>query len=162
MFFKGRIRCSLPVRRVDPDSRLPCCLAGKNTRTSSIPTLKPSLHKKCNVSLLPPQLSSLQRCKCAARTLILCCWALQGYSAVGHCRDIWWLDTAGILCSWAHSVSISGMLVGWALQGYFAELTSPGKPSLVASKALPFSARRTQEPLTAAQKLFQRLFAQPS
>ena len=44
----------------------------------------------------------------------LCGWALQGYSAVGHCgysavghcRDTWWLDTAGILR-------------GWALQGYF-------------------------------------------
>ena len=36
---------------------------------------------------------------------ILCGWALQGYFAVGHCRDIWWLSTAGILC-------------GSALQGY--------------------------------------------
>ena len=34
-------------------------------------------------------------------------WALQTYSAVGHCRDTWWLGTAGILG-------------GWALQGYSA------------------------------------------
>ena len=55
---------------------------------------------------------------------ILCCWALQeysavaighcknvlrlgtagilgGYSAVGHCRDALWLGTAGMLCGWA-------------------------------------------------------------
>ena len=32
-------------------------------------------------------------------------WALQGYFAVGHCRDTCWLGTAGIFC-------------GWALQGY--------------------------------------------
>ena len=61
-------------------------------------------------------MSSLQHCKCAARMNIyalllgtpgiLCGWALQGYFAVGPCRDIW-LDTGGILCS-------------WALQGYFA------------------------------------------
>ena len=31
----------------------------------------------------------------------LCGWALQGYSAVGHCRDTWWLSTAEILCGWA-------------------------------------------------------------
>ena len=42
--------------------------------------------------------------------MVLCSWALQGYlvvehSAVGHCRDTWWLGTAGILG-------------GWALQGY--------------------------------------------
>ena len=28
-------------------------------------------------------------------------WALQGHSAVGHCRDILWLGAAGILCGWA-------------------------------------------------------------
>ena len=38
---------------------------------------------------------------------ILCGSALQTYSAVGHCRDIWWLGTAGILG-------------GWAVQGYSA------------------------------------------
>ena len=27
-------------------------------------------------------------------------WALQGYSAVGRCRDAWWLGTAGILGGW--------------------------------------------------------------
>ena len=32
---------------------------------------------------------------------ILCGWALQGYSAVGHCRDTWWLGTAGILGGWS-------------------------------------------------------------
>ena len=32
---------------------------------------------------------------------------MRGYLAVGHCRDTWWLGTAGILC-------------GWALQGYSA------------------------------------------
>ena len=36
---------------------------------------------------------------------ILIGWALQGYSAVGHCRDTLRLGTAGILG-------------GWALQGY--------------------------------------------
>ena len=60
-------------------------------------------------------------------------WALQGYSAVGHCadilrlgtaryfaagqcRDTWWLDTAGILCGWAHPLSIAGILGGWSLR----------------------------------------------
>ena len=103
--------------------------------TSSIPTLKPLLHKKCNVALPRPQLSSLQHCQCAARILILCCWALQGYSAIGHCRDTFrvgravylvvghcrdtlQLGTAGILCGWA----MRGYLVveRWALQGYSA------------------------------------------
>ena len=28
-------------------------------------------------------------------------WALQGYSAVGHCRDTWGLGIAGIFCGWA-------------------------------------------------------------
>ena len=32
-------------------------------------------------------------------------WALRGYLVVGHCRDTWWLGTAGIRG-------------GWALQGY--------------------------------------------
>ena len=36
---------------------------------------------------------------------ILCGWALQGYSAVGHCRDTLRLGMAGTLG-------------GWALQGY--------------------------------------------
>ena len=54
----------------------------------------------------------------------LCGWALQGYSAVEHCRDTWvgqckdtlWLGTAGILCcGWA----LQGYL-GWAVQGHSA------------------------------------------
>ena len=45
-------------------------------------------------------------------------WAPQGYFAVGHCRDTWWLSTAGTLCGWAHPLSIAGILIGWALQGY--------------------------------------------
>ena len=32
---------------------------------------------------------------------ILCGWALQGCSAVGHCRDAWWSGTAGMLRDWA-------------------------------------------------------------
>ena len=79
----------------------------------------------------------LERCRDTVRlgtAGILCGWALQGYSAaghcrdtlhlgtedtlrlgtagysagysaVGHCRDTWWLGTAEIFC-------------GWALQGY--------------------------------------------
>ena len=69
----------------------------------------------------------------------LCGWALQGYSAVGHCRDTlpngwaWWLGTAGILCGWALQgysavrhcrdtwwLGTAGILCGWALQGYSA------------------------------------------
>ena len=120
---------------------LDCKSIKKKLFTSSIPTLKPLLHKKCNISLPPPQLSSLQRCKCAARILILCCWALQGYSAVGHCRDTFRLGpagifggrTLGILCGWAVSgylvvghcrdtwwLGTAGILGGWALQGYSA------------------------------------------
>ena len=103
--------------------------------TSSIPTLKPSF--RCTRSVykvsLPPSTVFLAARKSAARILILCGWALQTYSAVGHCRDTWWLGTAGILCSWA----LQGYLVvehcrdtlqlgsvrilcGWALQGYSA------------------------------------------
>ena len=106
--------------------------ANKKSFTSSIPTLKPLLHKKCNVSLPPPQLSSLQHCKCAARILILCCWALQGYSAPGHCRDTFRLGTAGIFGGWTlqgysavrhrrdtHRFGTAGILCGWALQGCF-------------------------------------------
>ena len=33
---------------------------------------------------------------------------------VGHCRDTWWLGTAGILCT----VGTEGIRGGWALQGY--------------------------------------------
>ena len=98
--------------------------ANKKSFISSIPTLKPLLHKKCNVSLPPPQLSSLQHCKCAARILILCCWALQGYSALGHCRDTFRLGTAGILvvghCRDTLLFGTTGILTGSALQGYFA------------------------------------------
>ena len=28
-------------------------------------------------------------------------WVLQGYSAVGHCRDAWCSGTAGMLGAWA-------------------------------------------------------------
>ena len=74
----------------------------------------------------PSQLSSLQHCKCAARILILCCWALQGYSAVGHCRDTFRLGPAGIFGGWtlqgyggdALQLGTAGILCGWALQGY--------------------------------------------
>ena len=53
---------------------------------------------------------------------ILCGWALQGYSAMGHCRDTWVghcrdtlrFGTAGILCT----VGTAGIRGGWALQGY--------------------------------------------
>ena len=102
--------------------------------TSSIPpTLKLLLHKKCNVSLPPPppQLSSSQHCKWAARTLILCCWALQGYSALGHCRNTFRLGPAGIFGGWTLQgysavghcrdtlqLGTAGILCGWALQGY--------------------------------------------
>ena len=62
----------------------------------------------------------LGRCPDAVRlgtAGILCGWALQGYSAAGHCRDSLHLGTedtlrlgtAGILC---------GILCSWALQGY--------------------------------------------
>ena len=107
--------------------------------TSSIRTLKPLLHKKCNASLPPSTvfLAALQmRCKNIDTLLlgtpgILCAWALQGYFSVGPCRDIWWLDTAGILCKWAPQgyfavghcrdtlrLGTAGILGGWALQGY--------------------------------------------
>ena len=58
-------------------------------------------------------------------------WTLQGYSAVGLCRDIWWLGTAGTLGGWAlqgHLVvrhcrtlwlGAARTLCGWALQGCF-------------------------------------------
>ena len=96
------------------------------------PPLKPLLHKKCNVSLPPPpQLSSLQRCKCAARILILCCWALQGYCALGHCRDTFRSGPAGIFGGWTLQgysavghrrdtlqLGIAGILCGWALRRY--------------------------------------------
>ena len=57
---------------------------------------------------------------------------------VGHCRDTWWLGTAGILgagilcgsalqgysavghCRDTHWLGTAGILGGWALQGYFA------------------------------------------
>ena len=64
-----------------------------------------------HVSLLP-----LNCLPCsAARILVLCCWALQGYSALGHCRSTFRLGPAVILCS-------------WALQGYFA--VGPWKDTL--------------------------------
>ena len=55
----------------------------------------------------------------AGHCRVLCSWALQGYSAVGHCRDALRLGTAGVLGGWAlHPLSIAGVLIGWALQGY--------------------------------------------
>ena len=75
---------------------------------------------------------------------ILCCWALQEYSAVavGLCRDtVLSLGTAGILGGWEYLVvghcrdtlrsavrhcrdtlrlGTAGILCGWALQGYVA------------------------------------------
>ena len=125
--------------------------------TSSIPTLKLLLHKKCNVSLPPPQLSSLQHCKCAARILILCGWA-----PVGHCRDTLQLGTAGILCSWA----LRGYLVdehcrdtlrlgsvrilcGWALQGYSAvrhcrDTLRPGTAGILGGWSLKSASSRAR------------------
>ena len=70
-------------------------------------------------------------------------WALQGYSAVGHCKDTSWLDTwwsvtARILCAWALQgnsavrhcqdtwwldtwwLGTARILCGWALQEYVA------------------------------------------
>ena len=53
--------------------------------------------------------------------------ALQGYSAVGHCRDTgwalqgYWVGTAGILGGWALRILCGWalrILCGWALQGY--------------------------------------------
>ena len=96
---------------------------------SSIPTLKPSLHKKCKVSL--PPLDCLPCSTAAARILILCCWALQGYSAVGHCRDTFRLGPGGIFGGWTLQgysalghcrdtlqLGAAGILCGWALRGY--------------------------------------------
>ena len=67
------------------------------------------------------------------------CWVLEEYSAVGHCRDAWWLGTAGMLCGWAlqgYSASghrrdtlllrAAGILGGWTLQGYSAVGTALG------------------------------------
>ena len=97
------------------------------------------------LSSIPPQLSSLQHCKCVARILILCCWGtlrlcaagkffgwqVQGYLVAGHCRDTLQLGTAGMLCSWALQgyfavgqcedtqwLRTAGILYGWALQRY--------------------------------------------
>ena len=65
---------------------------------------------------------------------ILWGWALQGYSAVGLCKNTLWLllVTAGMFCGWAlHGyfvvghckdalrLGVAGMLGGWALQGCF-------------------------------------------
>ena len=72
-----------------------------NLSTSSTPTLKPLLHNKCCV-FLPPNATILHFGTAGAIAVgtawILSDWALQGYFAVGHCRD-------AVLC-------------GWALQGY--------------------------------------------
>ena len=58
-------------------------------------------------------------------------WALQGYYAAGHCRDILRLGTAGVLDGWALQgylvvghyrdtlrLGTAGIFGGWALQGY--------------------------------------------
>ena len=95
---------------------------------SSIPTLKPLLKRSVTFPCPP----SLQHCKCAARILILCCWALQGYSAVGHWRDTFRLGPAGIFGGWTLQgysaighcrdtlqLGTAGILCGWALHAYF-------------------------------------------
>ena len=66
--------------------------SNKKKSTSRIPTLKPLLHKKCNVSLPP-----LHCLPCSTAN------ALQEYrySAVGHSRDTLRLGTAWILFGWA-------------------------------------------------------------
>ena len=69
---------------------------------SGIPALKPY-----NVSLPPLNYLPCSTANALQEILIICCWALQGYSALGHCRDILRLDSTGILCA-------------WALQRYFA------------------------------------------
>ena len=91
--------------------------------TSSIPTLKPLLRKKCCV-FLPPNATILHFGTAGAiavgtawilsgwalqgyfavghcRDAVLCGWALQGHLVVRHCKDALWLATAGILCGWA-------------------------------------------------------------
>ena len=45
-------------------------------------------------------------------------WARQGYSAVGHCKDILSLGIEGIPCDWAYPLNIIGIFIGGALQGY--------------------------------------------
>ena len=68
----------------------------------------------CPCPLSTVFLAALQmRCK----KLILCGWALQTYSAVGHCRDTWWLGSVRILCGWA----LQTYSAGWALQGYLVD-----------------------------------------
>ena len=63
------------------------------------------------------------RCK-NIDTLLL---GLEGYSAVGHCRDTFRLGPAGIFVGWkvGHcrdtlQLGAAGILCGWAQQGYFA------------------------------------------
>ena len=85
------------------------------------------MHRKCNVSW---RLGGENITKCG---VILCGWALRRYSAVGHCRDTWWLGTARILCGWALQgylvakhrsdtwwLGTARILCGWALQGFSA------------------------------------------
>ena len=98
-----------------------CAGASKELFSSSMRNLKPLLHKKCNVSLPPlnclpcSTANALQYSTLLLGTPgILCGWALrdtfrlgpakifgvwtlQGYSAVGHCRDTLQLGTARIL-----------------------------------------------------------------
>ena len=59
-------------------------------------------------------------CLGIAGTKILCGCALQGYVAIEHCKDAWWLGTARILCGWALQGYDARRLIDWALQGYFA------------------------------------------
>ena len=85
--------------------------------TSSIPTVKLLLDKKCIVSWK------------IAETLRL------GTAGILGGRNTWWLGTAGILCGilqlgtagilggwalWGYLVGTAGILCGWALQGYSA------------------------------------------
>ena len=87
------------------------------------PHPKALIAKKCNVSLPPFHAALQQHCKCAARILIFCCWALQGYSAVGHWRDVFGWALQGYLvvghCGDTLQLGTAGILSSWALQGYF-------------------------------------------
>ena len=67
--------------------------------------------------------SALGRCRNTLWLLLVTAgirggWALQGYSSVGHCRHTLRLGTAGIRCGWAlQGLAVAGILCGWTLQG---------------------------------------------
>ena len=73
--------------------------------TLSIPTQKPFLHKKCNLFLPPPRLSSLQHCKCTARILQFGSAGANaerfGIARAGHDKHTLPASTAEILWVWA-------------------------------------------------------------